>query len=421
MVSPRVGCAILCSLSWTTLHPPACTVHTVLLNTSQESCFRTHCFHNVVNNRSRLACFILRNSYVTMATEAYDVILTHNPSIRVDYNDPFDNNKIDGWWIFYTVSIACPIAIICGVFSYILALIVLVKGRLWLKHEGYVYLAANFCANVGILLFCTGSYWLTSVFELLHYSPSKTSTFVCIVWRFLMSIFFTSGWLCVALLFTIYLREHLMHRRCGCPLFADKYCTLFASKVIVVIIFSALFGLGMPYLTIFECEVSQSFALSVALIVEAIIMWVLPFVFFLPIVLLLTLCTNRKVNTFGFSQIEERCVSDEQMRIVAIALSTINLSSQFILATVCAMIYVSNNLFLSLREFAIPAHGVAIAIQPIVCFIILKALREGFRSQLRNIRCCRRLFPSLDREEESVRLVPFTRIISTQRRLTCNL
>ena len=37
----------------------------------------------------------------------------------------------------------------------ILAVVVLVRGRLWLIQEGYVYLAANFGANIEVLLSCT--------------------------------------------------------------------------------------------------------------------------------------------------------------------------------------------------------------------------------------------------------------------------
>ena len=137
-----------------------------------------------------------------------------------------------------------------------------------------------------------------------------------------MSIFFAPGWLCVALLFNVYLREHLIHRRrCGCPMFASKYCTLLASKIIVGVIFSELFVLGLPYLVIFKlhpvginlhgCLQSRGWALDVALLIEAIVMWALPSFLFLPIILLVTLCTKREGNTFGFSQIEETSVSDE--------------------------------------------------------------------------------------------------------------
>jgi len=340
-----------------------------------------------------------------MASEVNDEIVMRNPN--ADYNKPSEYQSVNGWWGFYTVSIGCPIAIFGGVFSNILAFVVLVRGRLWLKHEGYIYLAANFCANVAILLFCTSSFWLTSVSKLLLYYPPNTSNFMCIVWRFFMSIFFASGWLCVALLFNVYIREHMvgLHRRCGCPMFAAKYCTLFASKIIVGVILSLLLVLGIPYLTIFECQVhmSQSVALVIALITEWIIMWVLPLVFFLPIILLMTLCSKRKSNNFGFSQIEVRSVSDEQMRVVAVTLSTMTLFSQFDLATAGAMIFVSKYVFLSVGEFAVPAHGLSIAIQPILCFIILKALREEFCSQLRSTCCCR-LLPSLDREEEAVQL-----------------
>ena len=178
-----------------------------------------------------------------MAYEGNDstVNLTHSPDIYYDYDhwNPFEKYNEHHYRIFYLATVGFPLAIFFGVFANILALFVLVRGRLWLKHEGYVYLAANLCVNVGILLFFTSSFWFTSVFGMEHYYPPNTSTFMCKVWHFLMSIFFAAGWLCVALLFNVYLREHLIRRmRWGCPMFAAKYCTLLASKIIVGTIFS---------------------------------------------------------------------------------------------------------------------------------------------------------------------------------------
>src|SRR5688572_21072961 len=122
-------------------------------------------------------------------------------------------------------------------------------------------------------------------------------------------------------------------------------------------------------------------------------MWILPFVFFLPIVLLLTFCKKREGNIVGFSQIEDRSVSHDQMRVLAVTLSSMTLFSQ---CTVAPFFRVIPLVALSIN--------LSICLQPILCFVILKTLRDGFRSQLRNICCCRRLFPSFDRDEEVVRL-----------------
>jgi len=282
-----------------------------------------------------------------------------------------------------------------------------VRGRLWLKHEGYVYLAAMFCVNVGVLLFCASSFWMMSSEELAHYYPPHASTFMCKVWFFLTNICYASGWLCVALLFNVYLREHLIHRRrCGCPIFAAKYCTLFASKIIVGVVLSLLFVLCVPYLVIMElqpegyCDSSEPTAYRIALLVREIVMLGLPYVFFLPIILVTTLCTKREVNTFAFSQIEERSASDEQMRVVAATLSSMNLFSH------CVLIVLVYGFSSALYENEIIRVLVylSVGLQPILCFVILKALRDGFRSQLRNIRCCRRLFSSLTQEREAVQL-----------------
>ena len=337
--------------------------------------------------------------------------LRQNLSIYYDYDDwdPFEHHSIHEYRIIYLVSILCPIAIFSGVFANILAFVVLVRSRLWLKHEGYVYLASNFCVNVGILLFCISSFWLTSVFGRGDYYPPNTSSFMCKMWHFLMSIFFASGWLSLALLFNVYLREHLIHRRrCGCPMFAAKYCTLFASKIIVGVIFGVLLVLGIPYMVIFEirpsgCHTPRHMAFVVAVLIETIIMWVLPFILFLPIILLIALCTRSNGNTFGFSQIEERSTSDAQMRVMAVTLSSTTLFSQIVLVFIFHAFKNISYMDVVLDVVLELVFCLSLGLQPILCFIILKALREGFRSQLRNIRCCLRQFPSLDREEEAVR------------------
>ena len=325
-------------------------------------------------------------------------------SYSFDLLDPLRCSSAQINWVSDAENIVSPIAIFVGVFTNIFAVVVLVKGRLWLKHEGYVFLAANFCVNVGVLLVCTSSFWITSSNEWVHYYPPNSSTFMCKVWYFLMSILFAYGWLCVALLVNVYQREHLiLRRRCGCSMFASKYCTLLASKIVVGIIFSVLVVFGVPSLVRYElhdgaCTWTGHWNFHAVLISEWIVMWVLPMVVFLPIILLMTLCTKREGKTFEFSQIEERSVSDDQMRVVAVTLSTIHLSSQFAMAFT---LFVRGNYTLVILELC---YSLSIASQPILCFIILKTLREGFFSQLRNIRCCRLLSPSLDLEEEAVQL-----------------
>jgi len=338
-----------------------------------------------------------------------DENLLHNHTVicSLDLWFIFEYYNVNINWIFYTVGIGCPIAILGGVFGNILAFVVLVRGRLWLKHEGYVYLAANFCVNVGILLFRTTSFWIMSSNEWVHYYPPNTSTFMCKVWYFLMSIFCASGWLCVALQFNVYFRQTLgQGRKYECPMFAAKYCTLFASKIIVAVIFSILFVLGVPNLVLFEfhseglCHSSNHMFSHLALLAEAIVMLVLPFVCFLPVILLITLLTKRVSNTVGISQIENRFASDDAMRAVAVTQSSMMLVSMHVMGF-CRRILSSHLVTLVVLEMF---YSLSIALQPVLCFIILKPLREGFRSQLRNIRCCRRLFPSLNQEEEAIQL-----------------
>src|SRR6218665_2294135 len=170
--------------------------------------------------------------------------------------DPFEyynNYNEHGNWVFSAFIIGCPIAMLVGVLANTLAFVVLVRGRLWLKHEGYVYMAATFCVNVSILLFRTSSFWITSSKEWLQYYPANTSTFMCKVWYFLRSIFLASGWLCVALLYNVYLRQNLIRGSSySCPVLAAKYCTLLASKIIVGVIFGVLFVLGVPSLVMLD-------------------------------------------------------------------------------------------------------------------------------------------------------------------------
>ena len=149
------------------------------------------------------------------------------------------------------------------------------------------------------------------------------------------------------------------------------------------------------------CHPSRGLALNVVLFVEAIAMWALPFFVFLPVILLMTLCTKREGNTFGFSQIEERSTSDAQMRVMAVTLSSMTLFSQFALVFLYFILSVKLPWYVHIIIELV--FCLSIGLHPILCFIILKALRDVLCSQLRSIRCCRRLSPSLDREEEAVR------------------
>ena len=321
----------------------------------------------------------------------------------VDDSDPFVFHGRLLKPILYLLRIASPIIIFGGVFTNVLAFVVLVRGRLWLKHEGYVYLGANFWANIGILLFCSSSLWLLSLSD--RYFPPNTSEFLCRFWYFMQSIAFAPGWLSVALLFNVYLREHLIHRRrCGCPMFASKYCTLFASKIIVGVVFAVVTVVALPYLAAvrmepdFGCIGTEMY--NHVLLAELFLMWGLPLVIFL-VVILTILCTSREGRAFGFSQFEERSASDDQMRVTAAITSSMIFLSQFVLFV---PYHIFQHYSITYEIIIALGHGLSIAIHPVLCFVILKALREGFLSQLRSILCCRRLFPSLECDEEAVRL-----------------
>lgn len=58
-----------------------------------------------------------------------------------------------------------------------------------------------------------------------------------------------------------------------------------------------------------------------AVIVQVSLKWVLSVLFFLAIILI-TPCTSRERRTFGFSQIEGRIKSEDQIRVVAVSKET---------------------------------------------------------------------------------------------------
>lgn len=125
-----------------------------------------------------------------------------------------------------------PLILIVGILTSPFPLTILIRRRMWLRHEGYLYLTAYLIANILLLtLLCLPK-------SLYFFNPqwhiADTADAVCKIWSFLAQVIISSEWLLVALLLDVFLRSHLLTPpgKFGCRNFAAKYCTLFGAKFV---------------------------------------------------------------------------------------------------------------------------------------------------------------------------------------------
>lgn len=110
-------------------------------------------------------------------------------------------------------------------------------ARMWPKDEWLVYVIAIYATNAGIELYDSTASCI------IHWNvtyPPSSSEFMCKFWNVLTKIYLAPGWLTVAILLNFYLQEYSMRRP---TLFAAKYCTLSASKIVVGIVYGVVFSI----------------------------------------------------------------------------------------------------------------------------------------------------------------------------------
>jgi len=129
--------------------------------------------------------------------------------------------------------------VVIGVPCNILALLVLIRRRLWQQYEAYVYLAAILIINTVKLVLLISNQWLYLIDQRLV-RLSTAADILCKFWIWLLYVISYINWLHVLMLLNVYLRQQLITsgdvRGCFINL-AAKYCTLFGTKVVITSFF----------------------------------------------------------------------------------------------------------------------------------------------------------------------------------------
>lgn len=307
-----------------------------------------------------------------------------------------------------------PFLIIIGTFCNVLALVILIRRRLWLQHEGYLYLAAILISNIVQLDAICGSRWL----YLFHHSYhiANTADFMCKFWTLLTRVIQSAGWLMDALLFNIYLHWSLS-KRCGCPNVAAKYCTLFGTQVVLVLylMVSVLINLWLFAITSLHYFMNETFCYAAEIFDAEIMLLKLvsdflanffPTMVLVPVLWLMVVCTRRSNSGFSFRDIDDGDGNNSNAQDLAKAS----------LCCAAALFFLRSPLYLMhmLTEFHFFHHypyRLFFALHliswtypvsvPIICLTVLTRFREDVKSMTEDVIqslnvCCRRRILSSD-------------------------
>ena len=170
----------------------------------------------------------------------FETIVDEIPEIQDDDDDFEDyQQSIREHLNLVTIFFRCyyPFLIVIGVPCNILALLILIRRRLWIHHEAYIYLAAVLIINVTALVVRYGDHCIA----ILHFDRqlirlSISADIICKLWGWILHFYYYSNWLHVLMLLNVYLRQQLAtsNERRGCYTnLSAKYCTLFGTKVVI--------------------------------------------------------------------------------------------------------------------------------------------------------------------------------------------
>ena len=303
-----------------------------------------------------------------------------------------------------------PFLIVIGVPCNILAFLILIRRRLWLHQEAYIYLGAVLIVNVTTLIVIYGDYCLT-LFDEQLVSLSISSDIICKLWGWILHVNAYTNWLPVLMLLNVYLRQQLItssdRRGCYTNLSA-KYCTIFGTKVVIcsfftVCVVSSFWGFSgfslEHYYDNWNCYFNRLHYAQHEMLSNSLHwMAVISIVIILP-VLLLVVWKRWRSSGFVFSQMngatEDNGDAEANARIIvfcsaAVFALKVPLIFNFIVH-VFNLGFISNTRII---EALLTLHIITFA-QPLSTPIVCFALKSRFRDELRAIvdRCCYRCCP----------------------------
>lgn len=290
----------------------------------------------------------------------------------------------------------------------------LIRRRLWIGHEGFLYLLAVFVGNLVVVSLVFGPH-LRQLFRRSS-SPLETSNdFACKFLRFVQGVWLSSAWFVVALLVGVFLRGHAASEEartqscccCCCRKFAAGYCTVLGTKVVIATIAISFALINMwtlwtvkvkplaqfnisnaSRLSVYVCDVDDvSFYLKHTWAWTAVSDWVMlyvPVAFVLPVMWILVFWSRCKRITVMRSD------DSREFSRLALILGAAVFVTQFPRAVAEIMqleFFQDHHLFLVYRaaHLLYPAYVVLV---PLCCIVCVERMRNDVRAMFVCRRCC---------------------------------
>lgn len=281
-----------------------------------------------------------------------------------------------------------PVEIIVGVLANSWALAVIIRRRLWLQHEGYVFLGAILITSALILALHYGSSWFW--FFDSRYDITRTSDFLCKAFNFFFNGFHSTGLLVLALLFSICLRKGVERREdeeARASYYRPSiYALIVASTLIIVTLLMNIWQLVCFKLREYYnayTYTKENYCFLADDWVERGLYWNqvaalaahgLAIVFILPVLFYLIACSGCSCRPTG-------CKFGDNSRGHFPRVSLLSLAGiiQFLEFPATVYVLFGALLFYSYRFYmlAILVDGFVHAVMPILCIVTMPELREA--------------------------------------------
>jgi len=293
-----------------------------------------------------------------------------------------------------------PLQIVIGFPGNILALLILIRRRLWLHHEAYIYLAAVLIVNAVTLVVVVGDHCL-EIFDHELVRLSLSADIICKLWEWIFHFYSYSNWLHVLMLLNVYLRRQLAtsNDRRGCYMnLAANYCTLFGTKVVVGSVFTVFVAANFWLLsfsslervyrsTSWRCSYNDLHLMQYILLTRSL-HWT-ETISLAIVLLLILLAVCRRWKSTGFSQMNgatndygETEVTARIAVLCSVVIFTLKVTKVFNLVVFVFQLWPRFGVTFYRVIFAVDVISVAYPLSmPIVCF----AVKSSFRDELRAI------------------------------------
>lgn len=302
-------------------------------------------------------------------------------------------------------------SVVFGTIFNIIAVVVMIRRRLWKQHEGYLYLLAIFIGNI-VAIIVVYLHKSLSIFHV-QFRLEHASDFICKMYLFLYHVFYSTAWYTSALLLNAFIHDRLANNT-GCwHRLASKYCTVVGSLVVngfltsffVIMNCWALWSAKVEVFTgIFKSvEVSESYCRFPEsgyrwIEVSNYIMGFAPLCFVVPVLWVLAVWTRLRHGT-RFALISGQDDHNDEAK-VFVRLSTIVGAAVFLLQFPAAVVEMymtsSHSIYYQFIEVVMLIYTTHIVVVPL-CFLAGgKQMRDELRLLFTCI-CCSRNKTANDR------------------------